>query len=238
LFRNYTREASNLFPMDLTHLNAERHDHMWTKNVAIIVAHPDDETLWAGGTLLSHPSWKCFIVCLCRGSDTDRMHRFYRVLKILNTEGAMGDLDDEPDQLPLEGKKVEQAILDLLPSTNFDLIISHNPSGEYTRHLRHEETSKAVIELWHANKISTDALWTFAYEDGVNEYYPRAIETATICIKPTEQVWQRKYKIITETYGFDKNSWEANTTPKIESFWQFTDSYHAKKWLKNGGVLI
>jgi len=25
------------------------------KTVAIIVAHPDDETLWAGGTILSHP---------------------------------------------------------------------------------------------------------------------------------------------------------------------------------------
>jgi LmbE family N-acetylglucosaminyl deacetylase len=29
-----------------------------TKNVAIIVAHPDDETLWAGGTILNHPYWR------------------------------------------------------------------------------------------------------------------------------------------------------------------------------------
>ena len=42
------------------------------KAVAVIVAHPDDETLWAGGTILSHPSWQWFIVCLCRGSDKDR----------------------------------------------------------------------------------------------------------------------------------------------------------------------
>jgi len=26
-----------------------------SKTVAIIVAHPDDETLWAGGTILNHP---------------------------------------------------------------------------------------------------------------------------------------------------------------------------------------
>ncbi len=25
--------------------------------VALVVAHPDDETLWAGGTLLQHPGW-------------------------------------------------------------------------------------------------------------------------------------------------------------------------------------
>src|SRR4030043_341894 len=102
------------------------------KTVALIVAHPDDETLWAGGTILSHPSWKCFIVCLCRGNDKDRAPRFYNALKILKSEGIMGDLDDGPDQKPLNIKDIEHVILDLLPPKHFDLIISHNPSGEYT----------------------------------------------------------------------------------------------------------
>jgi LmbE family N-acetylglucosaminyl deacetylase len=31
------------------------------KSVAVIIAHPDDETLWAGGIILSHPSWLWFI---------------------------------------------------------------------------------------------------------------------------------------------------------------------------------
>ena len=52
------------------------------KNVALIVAHPDDETLWAGGTILSHPSWKWFIVCLCRKSDKKRATKFYKVLQV------------------------------------------------------------------------------------------------------------------------------------------------------------
>jgi len=63
--------------------------------------------------------------------------------------------------------KLEQNILKLLPQNHFDLIITHNPSGEYTRHLRHEETGKAVINLWHTGNISTDELWTFAYKDGI-----------------------------------------------------------------------
>jgi LmbE family N-acetylglucosaminyl deacetylase len=101
-----------------------------TKTVAIIVAHPDDETLWAGGTILSHPSWRCFIICLCRGNDKERSPRFYSALKILKSEGIMGSLDDGPEQRPLDGKEVEGTILDLLPPHHFDLIISHNPSGE------------------------------------------------------------------------------------------------------------
>jgi len=206
--------------------------------VAVIVAHPDDETLWAGGTILSHPSWQCFIVCLCRGSDEDRAPRFYNALKIFKAEGIMGDLDDGPHQKPLDKKEVEVAILDLLPPKSFDLIISHNPTGEYTRHIRHEEVSKAVIELWHAGKISTNELWTFAYEDGNKEYYPRPVENAPVYRTLTKRIFRRKYNIITETYGFEKSSFEAKTTPRAESFWQFTDPDDAEKWLSDGGVSV
>jgi LmbE family N-acetylglucosaminyl deacetylase len=208
-----------------------------SKAVAVIVAHPDDETLWAGGTILSHPSWQWFIVCLCRGNDKERAPKFLKTLQILRSEGIMADLDDSPEQKPLDENEMEHAILQLLPSMHFDLIITHNPNGEYTRHIRHEETGIAVIKLWLAGKISANKLWTFAYEDGDKEYYPRPIETATFYRVLTKRIWLKKYSIITETYGFEKTSFEANATPRAESFWQFTNSYDAQKWLNNRGVL-
>ncbi len=208
------------------------------KNVAIIVAHPDDETLWAGGTILSHPTWNCFIVSVCRGNDTDRAPKFYNALKVLESEGIMGDLDDGPNQNPLDEEEVERTILDLLPKKHYDLIFSHNPKGEYTRHMRHEEVSRAVINLWNNGKISADELRTFAYEDGNKKYHPRADKNAAINRKLTKRIWMRKYSILTETYGFKKDSWEARTTPKEEAFWQFTNSFIAKKWLINGGVYL
>ena len=103
-------------------------DGITPKSVAIIVAHPDDEILWAGGTILNHPLWQCFIVSLCRKEDEDRAPKFYQVLKILNAKGIMGDLDDEPEQKPLDNKQVEQAILDLLPQKHFDMIMTHHPN--------------------------------------------------------------------------------------------------------------
>lgn len=205
------------------------------KNVAIIVAHPDDETLWAGGTILSHPPWQCFIVCLCRASDAERAEKFYMALQVLKAQGIMGDLDDGPDQKPLKEDLIKQTILDLLPPQHFDLIITHNPTGEYTKHLRHEEVSRAVIKLWNSGKISTSQLYTFAYEDGNKEYFPLPILNAPIYNKLTRHIWLRKYSIITETYGFEKNSWEAETTPRAESFWSFSDPLNAKKWLLKGG---
>jgi LmbE family N-acetylglucosaminyl deacetylase len=200
-----------------------------SKTVVLIVALPDDETLWAGGTLLSHPSWKWFIVCLSRKNDAERATKFYKALKVLKSEGIMGDLDDGPDQKPLNEKDTEHAILDLLPQQHFDLIISHNPAGEYTRHLRHEEIGKAVIKLWHTGKILANELWVFAYEDGNKKYFPQAVKNATSCHMLSKQIWMRKYCIITETYGFEKNSWEAETTPRSEAFWQFTDQDKAVK---------
>ena len=202
----------------------------------MVVAHPDDETLWAGGTILSHPSWQWFIVCLTRGSDTDRAPKFRQALKVLKSKGIMGDLDDGPGQLSLDKKELDRAILDLLPSEYFDLVVSHNPSGEYTRHIRHEETGAAVIKLWRAGKISAPELWCFAYEDGNRDYLPRPVEAASIHRSLTKHIWLRKYSIITETYGFEKNSFEAETTPRAESFWKFTNPYEAEQWLRNKGV--
>ena len=196
-------------------------DNKTPKSVALIVAHPDDETLWAGGTILNNPLWTYFIISLCRKNDEDRAPKFYKVLKILNAKGIMYDLDDGPEQEPLDNKIIQQAVLDLLPQRHFDLIITHNPHGEYTRHLRHEEVSKAVISLWEAGKITARVLWTFAYEDGNKTYLPRAVKQAAIYNVLSESIWLRKYDLMTQTYGFKKDSWEAQTTPKAEAFWVF-----------------
>ncbi|CAL1519725.1 PIG-L family deacetylase [Chitinophaga sp. MM2321] len=207
------------------------------KSVVIIVAHPDDETLWAGGTILSHPDWHCFVISLCRANDPDRAPRFFNALGTLGATGVIADLDDGPEQLPLSGMEVAALILQLLPDTPADLIITHNPSGEYTRHRRHEEVSEAVISLWYSGGITTDELWTFAYHDGQKKHLPIAATNAGIYLPLPEHIWQQKYNIITNIYGFDSSSWEARTTPITEAFWQFYTAKDAKAWLHQKGVL-
>lgn len=200
-----------------------------SKSVAVIVAHPDDETLWAGGTILSNPSWKCYVVCLCRKSDTDRAPKFYKALKVLKAEGTMGDIDDGPEQLPLNKQTLENAVLELLPPEHFDLVITHDQNGEYTRHLRHEETGQTVTELWQSGEISTNELWTFAYEDGKKQYYPKPVESAAVFNTLTKSVWLKKYQIITKIYGYTADSWEAKSTSSSEAFRKYTDPKKYKK---------
>ncbi|MEQ8474329.1 MAG: PIG-L family deacetylase [Marinoscillum sp.] len=208
------------------------------KNCIVIVAHPDDETLWAGGTILSHPLWNWLVVCLCRKSDRNRALRFEEAVTQLNADGVMGDLDDGPEQYPLDSDEVENAILKLLPDTPIDLIITHNPQGEYTRHLRHEETGTAVIRLWESGRIVNKNMWLFAYEDGKGRYFPKPVQSANIYRPLDKQIWNEKYGIMTTTYGFNPDSWEAQTTPKAEAFWQFKSSFDAKNWLIHGKRLI
>lgn len=165
-----------------------------------------------------HPEVKWTIVTLCRKSDPDRAPKFFKAIKEFNATGYMGDLDDGPEQNPLSNAWVQQTIMELLPFGKFELIITHSTSGEYTRHLRHEETAQAVLELWKSGRLGAEQIWSFAYEDGGQKYLPRADENADLQVKLPEHIWQEKYNIITKIYGFSKDSFEAKTTPKKEAF--------------------
>jgi len=198
---------------------------MWAfKKCAVVVAHPDDETLWAGGTILMHPECEWTVVTLCRKSDPDRAPKFFRAIEKLNATGAMGDLDDGPEQRPLTSHQVQHEILQSLPSNRFDLIITHGLNGEYTRHLRHEETAQAVMALWKSERLSAEQIWRFAYGDDDRKHLPRAIEDADMHIRLPEEIWQKKYDIITNIYGLSPDSFEARTTPREEAFWCFKSS--------------
>ncbi len=201
----------------------------------MVVAHPDDETVWAGGTVLMHPDWRWTVVSLCRASDRDRAPRFQQAVQKLGATGKMSDLDDGPEQSPLPETRVQQALLSLLPPEHFDLILTHSPYGEYTRHLRHEETSKAIATLWEKRQIKVEELWLFAYEDsgmGGKDDLPRVIKTAHLVVRLPEDIWREKYRTITEVYGFGSESYEACITLREEAFWCFRSPVEFREWLR------
>ena len=194
---------------------------------AVIVAHPDEETLWCGGYILTHPQYQWRIVTLCRAEDSDRAPKFDRVLQQMGAEGEMGDLDDGPEQTPLPVEEVQNTIVRLLAGNRYDLILTHGPEGEYTRHRRHEECSRAVVELWRAGGIDTGTMWMFAYHDGGGAYLPRVCGDAEIRETLTTTVWLEKRRLITGIYGYGSESWEAQTTPREEGFYRLNTIHEA-----------
>jgi LmbE family N-acetylglucosaminyl deacetylase len=199
------------------------------QRAAVVVAHPDDETLWCGGFILAHPEFDWRIVTLCRASDPDRAPKFRLVLEQLGALGEMADLDDGPAQLPLPIERVQEAIAVLLAGSSYSLILTHGPKGEYTRHRRHEECCRSVVELWRSGSIATNRLWLFAYEDGGHAYLPRVRDDADRRDMLPENVWLEKRRLITDVYGYAPESWEAQATPREEGFWCFDSAQAAAK---------
>ena len=183
-----------------------------SKKAPLLVAQPDDEARGAGETILSHSSWDWFIVSLSWGGETDHAQKFLQALQQFGPKAAIGDLDTRDNQNPLNEAEQKQTILALLPEHYFDLIISHHPEEEYTDYNRHDETGKAVILLWHSGKISAAEFWAFTNDEGKKSHLPSPIETKGIYKMLTKRIWKENQSIITEMYGFDLNSFEAETS--------------------------
>ena len=201
------------------------------RRAAVVVAHPDDETLWCGGLMLSRPDWEWQVVTICRASDSDRSGKFREVMRCYGATGHMGGLNDGPKQTPLFPAEVREMIADLLPPHKYDLILTHGPAGEYTRHRRHEECCRAVVAMWQACEIDTRSLWLFAYEDAGGDCLPHACKQASRRKALSNTLWEEKRRILIDLYGFAIDSWELHVTPQVEGFFCFTQPEDARRHL-------
>lgn len=204
-----------------------------SRRAAVVVAHPDDEVLWCGGLILKFPSWKWHVISVCRGSDPDRSPRFIESLKHLNAVGQMADLDDGPAQYRLDKLTLKKTIAGMLGKETWDLVVTHGPRGEYTRHRRHEEVCEAVVQLWESEEIPCKELWMFAYGDQEGSGFPLANEDAPNQLNLDSEMWAEKHRLIMETYGFSLDSWEARTTPRREAFFTFDQPDEARAYVND-----
>lgn len=98
---------------------------------AVVVAHPDDEVLFAGAMILSRPLDSWHIICMTHASTSDRSRRFRASC---NRFGATSEIHDVRDAglvwTPAEYLRARR-ILTEAPLYTFDEIYTHGPKGEY-----------------------------------------------------------------------------------------------------------
>jgi len=114
---------------------------------ALVVAHPDDETLFFGGLLLACPGDWTIICCTVPRADPVRATKFFDAAKLLGARAAELVRETEPfSSEPLSH-------LERLALGDFDLIVTHNSVGEYG-HAHHIALNRYVAQRW-PDKIVT-----------------------------------------------------------------------------------
>lgn len=183
----------------------------------VIVAHPDDETIWLGGTILKNPAVNWTIFSLCRKNDPDRAPKFHRVCKFYKAKAIMAELEDE-GKLGIKASVpiVKKLLLSKLTQTTFDYIFTHGPNGEYG-HPRHKGAHRGVTELIKAKKIHAGQILFFNYKI-IKEYKLAAANNSDYITKLTLVEFKKKKDVMTDIYGFDPGGIDVGYCTEIEAF--------------------
>jgi len=189
---------------------------MKKKEILIIVAHPDDETIWVGGTLLIAKSNKT-IISLCRKKDKDRAPKFKKACKVLNAKSYISDLDDAEEGYykKISSNDIIKRILKITKNKKYDYVFTHGNNGEYG-HIRHIEVHNAVMEMLRKKFLSAKKTFFFAYIRKGKLCY--IASNADKLIRLKQPYFKMKKQLIQDIYNFEKNSFENKCCRNVEAF--------------------
>ena len=183
----------------------------------VIVAHPDDETIWMGGAILKNPQITWTIFALCRAADKDRAPKFREVCKYYGAHPIITDLEDEDIMDIRESiQKIRRLIKQKIGRQKFDYIFTHGSNGEYG-HPRHTGVSRAVKSMIKNGEMRSGQLLNFAYTtDGKNSILED--KSAKFFIRLSRRELAGKRNIIKKLYGFSQYSFENLSCLPLETF--------------------
>ena len=140
---------------DVASLTADSVNCPASADKLMIVAHPDDETIWGGAHLLDG-GW--LVVSLTHGSDPVRSAEFSEAV---TASGNIPLMLDYPDKVNLcrdnwteVSGGIEADISTLLELREWQTVATHNPAGEYG-HIHHKLTNALVSEAYASHGSGT-----------------------------------------------------------------------------------
>lgn len=182
-----------------------------------VIAHPDDELIWMGGVIFLNRNIKWTIFSLCRGDDPDRAPRFRNACRTYGAKWIISDLEDEKIMSTEESvPEIKRRIKNRLKNSRFNYIFTHGSKGEYG-HPRHKDVSLAVGELLKSGSLKAKEVYIFDYLLDERKGYCVAGD-GEAKIKLPYKIFKKKKDILQKIYGFTKDSFEAKSCSRIETF--------------------
>lgn len=123
----------------------------------MIVAHPDDESIFGGANLIRETGWK--VICLTNGSSEIRSKEFYTAMNMI---GVSCEIWDYPDELEghFDSDILTKDLNKVIRKNSPNCVVTHNLDGEYG-HSQH----KSLSEILHT--IINKNLYVFDTEDQI-----------------------------------------------------------------------
>ena len=119
----------------------------------MIVAHPDDETLWGSEELLKN---KYLVICITCGTNKKREKEIEAALKISKDRLIVLDKPDKVRGKRSDWKhykkQIEYELKYVIKKKKWNTIVTHNPEGEYG-HIHHKITNNIVTKVYNKEPI-------------------------------------------------------------------------------------
>lgn len=114
----------------------------------LVVAHPDDDVIFAGNELIKEKGWK--IICVTNSQNLERKKEFQSVMKKLGVEEF--EIWDYPDIWRGDFNRVslKNDLLRVVQEREYRKIVTHNIQGEYG-HSQHARIGIVMREIVHKN---------------------------------------------------------------------------------------
>ena len=112
----------------------------------MIVAHPDDETLWGAGIVMRNPGDWTIICCTTPRADPIRAVKFLDACAVLGAAPLVINRIEPMANEPITN-------FDDIDLSGFDHIVTHNAFGEYG-HMQHKSVHRHVVRNYGKKKLT------------------------------------------------------------------------------------